>query len=295
MERLFIAILCAAAFAACNTDKEIAEPGGGESDRCIVFEYTPAPGQFVNEGFSAATPEEACAYAEKRLNAERASFVSLGGFGGRIVVGFGRSIPCGGPDVYDLQISGNAFDGSSEPGTVWVMRDENGNGMPDDVWYELKGSEYGGAGTVRGYAVTYMRPEGPGMPVKWVDDRGGSGEIAQVSYHSQKSYYPEWIAGESYTLAGTRLPLNAHPDPDRTTEEGEFWVWSSFDWGYVDNVGRNGDKFRIADAVTAEGAPAGLGSIDFIMVQTAVQGQCGNLGELSTEVTRFRNLHRRAR
>ena len=31
---------------------------------------------------------------------------------------------------YDLAIRGNAFDGSSEPGIVWVSRDENGN----DLW-----------------------------------------------------------------------------------------------------------------------------------------------------------------
>ena len=55
-----------------------------------VFEYTPAPGQFINEdksGFSGeSTPAEAAAYAQKRLNAEK--YVSLGGFGGYIVVGF---------------------------------------------------------------------------------------------------------------------------------------------------------------------------------------------------------------
>ncbi|MFR7812460.1 MAG: hypothetical protein ACLU4N_26295 [Butyricimonas faecihominis] len=34
---------------------------------------------------------------------------------------------------YDLPLR-NAFDGSSEPGIVWVMQDVNGNGLPD-VWY----------------------------------------------------------------------------------------------------------------------------------------------------------------
>lgn len=50
---------------------------------------------------------------------------------------------------YDFAIEGNAFDGSSEPGIVWVMQDVNGNGLPDDTWYQLKGSEYGKEETMR--------------------------------------------------------------------------------------------------------------------------------------------------
>ncbi len=55
-----------------------------------VYEFTPAPGQFVNEDYDASTPEQACAYAEDRLSHEY--YVSLGGFGGYIVVGFDHSI-----------------------------------------------------------------------------------------------------------------------------------------------------------------------------------------------------------
>ena len=66
--------------------------------------------------------------------------VSLGGFGGYIVVGFDHSIQAsGGYGGYDFSITGNQFSGSSEPGVVWVMPDENGNGEPDDgPWYELR-------------------------------------------------------------------------------------------------------------------------------------------------------------
>ena len=71
--------------------------------------------------------------------------VSLGGWGGYITFGFDH--PVENKDGYDLQILGNAFYmsgsteyGSSEPGIVLVSRDENGNGLPDDKWFELKGS-----------------------------------------------------------------------------------------------------------------------------------------------------------
>ena len=65
----------------------------------------------------------------------------LGGWGGYIVVGFDHSIENKGG--YDFSIKGNAFDSSNEPGIVWVMQDVNGDGLPNDEWYELKGSEYG--------------------------------------------------------------------------------------------------------------------------------------------------------
>lgn len=60
---------------------------------------------------------------------------------------------------------------------VWVMQDVNGNGEPDDEWYELRGSETGKEGTVSGYAVTYYRPAGKGMDVQWTDSEGHSGTI----------------------------------------------------------------------------------------------------------------------
>lgn len=69
-------------------------------------------------------------------------------FRGYIIVGFDHSIPNSG-NQYDFCVQGNAFDGSSEPGIVWVMQDINGNGLPDDEWYELKGSEAGKEETIQ--------------------------------------------------------------------------------------------------------------------------------------------------
>src|SRR5699024_10276137 len=105
------------------------------SDRVIA--YVPAPGQFINNdmvgfGGDEATGQDALDYADRRLHASDASqrgMVSLGGFGGYIVVGFDHSIQAsGGYSGYDFSITGNQFSGSSEPGVVWVMPDTNGNG-----------------------------------------------------------------------------------------------------------------------------------------------------------------------
>lgn len=86
-------------------------------------EFLPAPGQFVNENYTAVTMAEACAYAENRM--AQTAYVSLGGFGGCLVVGFDHSIDNDGD--YNIAVTGNPFDGSSEPGIVWVMQDENGD------------------------------------------------------------------------------------------------------------------------------------------------------------------------
>ena len=160
----------------CNTDDVITEEledhyraktSTSVAEQTKVFEYTPAPGQFINEtktgGFdgSQTTPESAIAYATERMKEK--NFVSLGGFGGYIVVGFDHSIDNTGS--YDFGIEGNSFSGSSEPGIVWVMQDKNGNGMPDETWYELAGSETGKSETIQNYAVTYYRPSAPKMAV----------------------------------------------------------------------------------------------------------------------------------
>lgn len=258
-----------------------------------VVEYMPAPGQFINStmlGFTGAETDAAAAaeYARQRL--DKGFEISLGGFGGYIIVGFDHSIQAWESALgrYDFSITGNQFEGGSEPGVVWVKQDVNGNGKPDEEepWYELRGSEYGK--DMRDYSVTYFRPTGPGEEVAWEDSEGKSGVIERQSAHPQDSYYPAWRpAGEkSYTLSGTRLkPRDGYTD-------GRYYT-GNYDWGYADNRGHDmveGRKnfFSIAAAVDSEGNPAELKYIDFIKVQTAVNIQGGGgVGELSTEICRF--------
>ncbi|MBQ8545104.1 MAG: hypothetical protein IJ434_08130 [Alistipes sp.] len=259
-----------------------------------VFEYTPAPGQFINEdksGFAGEkTASEAAAYALKRMSAEK--YVSLGGFGGYIVVGFDHSINNYGG--YDFAIKGNSFDGSSEPGVVWVMQDENGNGKPDDTWYELKGCETGAEGYIKNYSVTYFRPEEADAPVKWEDSLGEKGEISRVPSHKQDYYYPAWIKEDSYTLSGTRLKARNYDK----SGNGTMWVNPPYEWGYADNASDIDrlieddntaaaavpNHFRISDAIDSKGKAVKLEWIDFVKVQTALNTQSGWLGENSTEV-----------
>lgn len=266
------------------------------SDR--VIEYVPAPGQFLNNtmvGFDGSETggEAALRYADRRLHSQDKSergMISLGGFGGYVTVGFDHSIQAvGGYGGYDFSITGNQFSGSSEPGVVWVMPDENGNGEADDgEWYELRGEYY--EESRREYSVTYFRPENSSDPVKWRDSEGTEGEITRVAAHAQ-GYFPIWIAEDSYTLSGTLLP-----DCSGTLPDGRFTT-GDYGWGYADNWGsdmaeapKQKNFFRISDAVDGHGNAVGLKYIDFIRVQTGVNIQGGaGVGELSTEVSRFRD------
>lgn len=289
----------------CDAEGTYRRPASAaeSAEWAAVYEYTPAPGQFINElvsgGFtgSETSPKPAVAYAEERLR--KGTWVSLGGWGGYIVVGFDHSIDnaAGYLDGYNFSITGNAFEGSSEPGIVWVMQDTNGNGFPDDEWFQLKGSEYGKPETVEDYAVTYYRPTYSGADVQWKDNRGATGKIDYLKqYHDQPSYYPAWIDTETYTLYGTCLK---HRTYDRSGN-GTYWVNGEYDWGYADNLGadRLSDDdnaaagamkiyFKISNAVDAAGNPAELKYIDFIKVQTGVNMKAGWLGENSTEVFGF--------
>ena len=284
------------------------QSGTSKADWNKVYEYTPAPGQFINEtktgGFdgSETTHEAAIAYAERRMKeVDRdgnpyPNWVSLGGFGGYIVVGFDHSINNSGD--YDLGILGNSFSGSSEPGIVWVMQDENGNELPDDTWYELAGSETGKAETIQNYAVTYYRPSGAKMPVQWSDNLGNSGEIDYLTqFHRQDYYYPLWIEADSYTLTGTCLQSRNYD----ASGNGSYWVNEEYDWGYVDNFSAidrltgdenstadaNANHFKISNAIDFEYQPIHLEFIDFVKVQVGVNAKSGWLGEVSTEIFGF--------
>lgn len=259
---------------------------GGTAPCNKVYEFTPAPGQFINEGYTATTQEQACKFAEDKFKTQ--GIVSLGAWGGYIVVGFDHSIVNDGG--YNIAVTGNSFTNSSEPGIVWVMQDENGNGLPDDTWYELKGSDY--STETRDYSITYYKPTFSKSPVLWTSSDGKSGSIDYLSaYHTQNSYFPAWVSG-TYTLYGSSLI-------SKTVEVSkDVWHNRDFDWGYADNFsstdrlssdsnssgGANDNHFKISDAVRWDGTPANLQFIDFVKVQTGVSSKAGWIGELSTEV-----------
>lgn len=239
-----------------------------------LFEYKPAPGQFINK---APGNHES---AEGILGGK--GLVSLGAWGGYIVLGFDHTVVNN--DGEDIMIYGNAMANFAEPGVVYVMQDENGNGEPDDIWYELAGSEFGKDGVIRDYSVTYTRPEPATADIPWKDNQGNEGVVETNTFHRQP-YYPEWIAENEYTLTGVLLPSG-----NIDMSNPRYITSNPFEFGYADNM-QGGDKIDISNAVDAEGNKINLTGIDFIKIQTGIQANMGWLGELSTEVLGVADLN----
>lgn len=282
-----------------------------------VYDYRPAPGQFVNklpEYEEGDSHLDLIRKAEESVVGEANVLVSLGGYGGYIIFGFDHMVE-NKPGYYDFKIWGNAFyananpnpdadpeGGSCEPGIVMVSYDANENGIPDDEWYELAGSEYFKPKPVKNYRLTYFRPDPDKDPtpdndymflndttyIKWESNQGTHGYVSRNVFHSQ-SYYPEWIDEDIMVFEGTKLADNYVDE----SGNGSYYVLYSYRWGYVDNHPNNDDRsgFDISWAVDNNGNHVSLPGIHFVKVYTGVNQYCGWLGETSTEITGAEDLH----
>jgi len=271
----------------CDADVTLTQYQGepeaiGDIDR--VFEYMPAPGQFVNLLPMYEPGDDARSMASKCLSAlQTGNMITLGAFGGYVTAGF--KAPVYNQDGPDFRIDGNAYNGNAEPGVVWVSADSNGNGLPDDPWYEVWGSEQKEGRATANYAITYFRPSAQDGDSPWTGSYGQTGSILHNQFHSQP-YYPQWYDNGSVSFTATLLP-------DNVTYTDGMYVMSAFSYGYADNLPDSPENsaFDIDWAVNPDGTPAGLESIDFIRIQNGVIG-CNSLtGELSTEVSAIYNLN----
>ena len=278
-----------------------------------VDEYVPAPGQNVNflplydEGDDAQAMARKCTEC---LADNQRELVSLGGFGGYITFHFDHSI-ANLPGQRDFAIWGNAYQeyhhiaygGTNEAGVVMVSKDVNGNGLPDDPWYELSGScDVDSVGKVDyGYEITYRK--NPMGRIPWTDNRGGSGELDRLNQWHPQEYYPEWLP-DGLTFRGTRLPDNG-TDMRAMAPAYEsspyYWVLTFYAWGYADNQPNLLDDFEtpnvegcgmdIGWAVDQNRQPVSLDFVDFVRVYTGLNQKCGWLGETSTEILGAEDLH----
>ncbi len=241
-----------------------------------VFEYLPAPGQHINNA-SLGSPEQA-----QKLVGSITNLVSLGGFGGYIIFGFDHSVV--NQSGSDLAIYGNPVGPPyhfSEPGIVMVSQDKNGNGLPDDEWFELAGSEYTKATTIKNYEITYTNPKAF-EPVPWTDNQGKSGFVNNSG--KRVNFYPLFAENqEKITFKGTLLPSTLTPSGLVTN--------AAFEWGYTDSYSLGDDfatnqynSFDISWAIDATGKKVSLNTIDFIKVYTAQNVNASFLGEISTDI-----------
>jgi len=280
-----------------------------------VFDFRPAPGQFVNvlpKYETGDTHKDMVQKVEAAIAGDEKGLVSLGAYGGYIVFGFDHLVE-NRPGKYDFKIWGNAYyynanpeqglpTGACEPGIVMVSYDVNGNGIPDDPWYELAGSEYHKPETIKNYEITYHKPNpdktptpSPTFPfltdtsyIKWTSNQGNSGYVARNAYHPQP-YYPQWISEETMFYEGTKLKNNG-VDQSGT---GQNYVQYAYPYGYADNHANDniGSNFDIGWAVDSQGNKVNLSGIHFVKVYTGVNQYCGWLGETSTEIMGAEDFH----
>jgi hypothetical protein len=287
-----------------------------------VFEFKPAPGQFVNDlpiANDGDTPERILSRANTYLAKKNGDLVSLGAFGGYVVFGFDHTI-VNVKGKRDFRILGNAFwaeanpnpnstmrGGSSEAGVIMVAYDKNKNGLPDDQWYEIEGGGHKMPKTIQHYEITYYRPDPNKIPVSggttgtvgfvdmeyilWKDNQGKSGYLVQNNaYNHSLDYWPKWLKDQSsITYKGTRLPDNAVDE----SGTGSYFVQYAFLYGYADNAPNNDDDsgIDINWAVDEKGNKVVLPGIDFVKVYNGLNQQAGWLGETSTEIMGATDLH----
>ena len=265
-----------------------------------MIEFMPAPGQFVG------TPTAGPGY--NYALGEEGQLVSLGGFGGYIILEFGKPVVNDPHNPYgvDFIVKGNSFIANiqgvwTEPGTVMVMKDENHNGLPDDTWYELAGSDYYLSTTKHNLTMTYYNPhyyKRHTMTYRCSD--GTAGAMRTNQFH-QQSYFPgdyDFTSPnnnpDSISYTGTLIRGCIDLSTPSYIENYRAQLF-----GYCDNKGANageahnpytttmakgGDGFDLDWAVDKDGNYVTLDTIQWIKIYTSLNQDGGWLGELSTEV-----------
>lgn len=288
-----------------------------QSQDITVLQLHPAPGQFVNtlpEADEGSTHGEICAKATESLR--NGELVHLGTYGGYVTVAFDH--PVRNLRGSDLRITGNGFyanadpvygdkttGGSFEPGIVYVG---TGSDVETARWYELAGSEYYTT-EIHDFSITYHKPEAEEgehelftsvcdnyirWEATWTENgvrRDSTGYHMKNSFHKQ-TYWPMWEEGGTLTFSGGKLPNNAIEQSGK----GTYWVlyrYAPDSYGYVD-ASLNDDEWSTFDidwAVDKDGNHVELEEINFIKVVCGIFQYCGWLGETSTEVSGFQDLH----
>ncbi len=281
---------------------------GADDFATRVIDYTPAPGQFVNDPFLDDPASALGPPIGGGLSApDSTKLVSLGGFGGSITLGFDHTVlddPCN-PFGMDAMVFGNSFFVGGDPTKRWaeaavieISRDENGNGEADDAWFVVRGS------SLSALPLDAWRTQA------WDDDEGSPTPPANSAWYPVELHgapAPEAYSTGAYELGApvTAMVLMrpAEPPPGAEAHWGyaarspgralppgaeadEFYTSPDDPLALGISAGScGGDALDIAWAVdAATGAPAGLAGFDFIRVSSAVAAVGPIFGEMSAEI-----------
>ena len=262
-----------------------------------ILEYRPAPGQFINLS-STGTPE-----AAQSIIGEDPGMVSLGSAGGYIVFRFDGPVindPAN-PFGVDFTLFGNSLPQWAEPAAVYVMKDQNGNSLPDDKWFLLAGSDYYFSTSHKDHQIKYYQPGSVMEDIAWRNSLGETGFVKRNSYYEQDYYPAERFPGYFYDDSCSFSFLKIEGKLETGSSTGVKSYPRAF--GFADNKpkaftdhifpdnpytneaeGYGGDGFDLSWAVTENGDYIELDTADFVRVQTAMYGNSEAVGEVSSEL-----------
>jgi hypothetical protein len=183
-------------------------------------------------------------------------------------------------------VGGNGFGTWREPGVIWFQEDRNGNGLPDEIWYEVNAGR--GPWITRRYSIKFFK-SGDGTQINeygqtirdiyWVDAKGRTGQInggwpkdwgvsnedgAWVIYTATLMGDKGVIKSDSYNLTDFAGPGGTIGGP------------------FADHVS---STVSIDRAVDAAGNPVTLTNVRFVKVHTGLFQYGGIFGEVSAEIS----------
>lgn len=270
-----------------------------------IVEYRPAPGQFINE-YSYNSQEKARyeygwglqSSGENIVGGKStntlATGISLGAWGGYVIYTFDHSIV--NKEGYDFVIFQNSR--NAEPGIVQVSYDKNGNGLPDDEWYEIHGSWHDDKSTIKNYKISYKNPNNytDAINIDYIgnDKSGiyyaaqGTNQWAPECAHSGHSHWPIWIKDETIEFTGTLIDWAF-----ASTNLANSYGYAKAGAGATDfSAAADGDgdtassnKIDLDWARKLDGSSINLKRIDFVRIYTGIiDYSTPATGEKSTEV-----------
>jgi hypothetical protein len=253
-----------------STKITVSETGKSYTAKALTLvDFLPAP------SFSVATyttKEEALEKTQATI--KEGGSVYLGTFGGYIITSFDHTVVNAyGKRDFTVQMATGTATLKYSPVSIAVAYDANKNGIADEnEWYEIAGSEYYKATTVKNYELTYHKPNATATPVTgtaawqydtaylpWTDNQNGSGTITKTNNRRRVNYYPAWKS-DTYTLKGTKLAI---PVKDVSDGAGTAYNVGTFEWGYG---GIKDPSIDISWAVDQDGKKVHLPGVDFVKV-----------------------------
>lgn len=284
--------------------------------------YLPALGYWINDPcYNDADKALGAPLSGGTWAQDNNSVVSLGGFGGQIVLAFDHNVennPAN-PLGLDAIVFSNSFwpDGNqthfTEPATIEIMPELNDNNTPGDdpceIWYLIPGSDLNDAST---YRTKQWQKDGGGLPSGWYPDFTDWPDQYQTSaYELSRNFQANGSVVNPYFLDSD--PCNNHLEAywgyaeytptiklgDRDADDANdgygdcpnmpaeiFYTIPDdpFLVGITPASG-GGDAFDIEWAVEPNTfQPANLKSFRYIRITTAIEYYAGAIGEISAEI-----------